>query len=101
MNNPILTEQEANTPVTFRDVQIILEEFTKLLCESKISDINALNDAFKDVIGRIEKLQYQQIKDMRFLLSMFDNLPYVHKSDIYKDYKNWCETCDKLNKKER
>ena len=104
MDNYILTEQEAKTQVTFGDLQIVLEELRRTLCDMQENNDKVLVESLEKVIDtlveRINKLYYQQVRDMKFCLELFSEVSHFSKDVIDRTYDSWCKEFDKLNKRE-
>ena len=100
----IFTQEEASTPVTFRDLGIFAEEIFPQLAEAIIKSdeatFNGVSKLIDILVDKINEIEYKRIRDVSFINA---NLAYLQKcsqDDIRKTYDAYCDEFDRLNKKE-
>ena len=102
----ILTPEEANKPVTYGDLALILGETIKNLGQESIKYSDALQENAFKLIGTMtdhmvnirDNASYERQRDIRFVLGYLAILWGCDKDAMYDNYKHWCEEFDKLNK---
>lgn len=102
----ILSPKEANKPVTYGDLAIILGETIKNLGQESIKYSDALQentfkliDTMTDHIVKIrDDADYKRQRDVRFLIGLIAQLHHWDKPVLDKEYMRWCEEFDKLNR---
>jgi hypothetical protein len=102
----IFTPEEANKPVTYGDLAIILGETIKNLGQESIKYSDTLQEnTFKlvntmtDHMVKIrDNASYERQRDIRFVLGYLSRLCGCDKDAMYDNYMRWCEEFDKLNR---
>jgi hypothetical protein len=102
----ILTPEEANKPVTYGDLVLILGETIKNLGQESIKYSDTLQEnTFKlidtmtdHMVKMRDDASYERQRDIRFVLGYIARLWGCDRDTMYDNYKNWCEEFDKLNK---
>lgn len=101
-----LTPEEANKPVTYGDLALILGETIKNLGQESINYSNALQENTYKLINTItdhmvkirDNASYERQRDIRFVIGLIAQFNLCDKEVIFKEYHRWCEEFDKLNK---
>ena len=102
MEGMYLTEEERNTPVHFRDLEVIIkmmeesekeifEYFDKKIVVTFDNVIDALSDRFLSMSYQHERLE-------QFTLSYISRMNRIDKEAVEDEYKRWCREFDNLNK---
>lgn len=102
----ILSPEEANKPVTYGDLAIILGETIKNLGQESIKYSDALQENTFKLIGTMtdhivkirDDADYKRQRDVRFLIGLISQFFNCDKEIIQKEYQRWCEEFDKLNR---
>lgn len=96
-----MTEQERNTPVTFRDIEILLQELAKVqgevFAKTDKRIVEAIDETLDAIIDRLRRITYHQTRMEHFVLAC---LVASSRSDIVTikaEYKRWCEEFDAQN----
>jgi hypothetical protein len=102
----ILSPEEANKPVTYGDLAIILGETIKNLAQESIKYSDTLQENTLKVVhtmtDHIVKIRddadYKRQRDAHFLIGLIAQFFNCDKEIIHKEYQRWCEEFDKLNR---
>ena len=102
----IFTPEEANQPVTYGDLALILGEMINNLSKESINYTNTLQentfkliDTITDHMVKIRNdASYERQRDIRFVLGYLASLWGCDNDRMYNNYKHWCEEFDKLNR---
>jgi hypothetical protein len=102
----ILTPEEANKPVTYGDLEIILGEIVKNIGQESIKYSDTLQEnTFKlintmtDHVVKIrDNASYERQRDIGFVLAYLARLWGCGNDMMYDNYKHWCDEFDKLNR---
>ena len=101
-----LTPEEANKPVTYGDLVLILGETIKNLGQESINYSNTLQENTYKLINTItdhmvkirDNASYERQRDISFMIGLIAQFNLCNKEVIFNEYKRWCEEFDKLNK---
>ena len=101
----ILTPEEANKPVIYGDLAIILGETIKNLGQESIEYSDTLQentfkliDTMTDQMVKIrDDADYKRQRDVHFMIGLISQFFNCDKEIIHKEYQRWCEEFDKLN----
>ena len=101
----ILSPEEANKPVTYGDLEIILGETIKNLGQESIKYSDTLQENTFKLIDTVtnhmvkfrDDADYKRQRDARFMMGLIAQFHHCDKEIIYKEYIHWCEEFDKLN----
>ena len=104
----VLTPEEAQKPVTYGDLALILGETIKNLGQESIKYGDTLQEnTFKLIHTMTEHMvkirddaDYMRQRDVRFLIGLIAQLHHCDKSVLDREYMRWCEEFDKLNNRE-
>ncbi len=105
MNN-ILTPEEANKPVTYGDLALILGDTVKNLSQESIKYSDTLQENTFKLVDTMtnhmvkirDNASYERQRDIRFVLAYLARLWGCNNDIMYDNYKRWCDEFDKLNK---
>lgn len=100
MNN-ILTPEESAQFVTYGDLMKIMEELGKAMQQLEEYRDKDMTEVLGKVLDTIADVEYKRIRDVRFFLSLLNDLGYGPKDKLHSHYGKWCEEYDKLNKGEK
>lgn len=96
-----MTEQERNTPVTFRDIEILLQELAKVqgevFAKTDKRIVEAIEETLDAIIDRLRRITYHQTRMEYFVLACLVDLFRSDIVTIKAKYKRWCEEFDAQN----
>ena len=100
----ILTQEEASTPVTFRDLGIFAEEILPQLAEAIIQSdeatFNGVSKLIDILVDKINEIEYKRIRDVWFFTEFLSQTLNFSRESLYENYTKYCDEFDRLNKKE-
>ena len=100
----IFTQEEASTPVTFRDLGIFAEEILPQLAEAVIKSdeatFNGVSKLIDILVDKINEIEYKRIRDVWFFTELLSQTSNLSRESLRENYKKYCDEFDKLNKKE-
>lgn len=96
------TEEQAKTPVTYGDLAVFLNEMFKFIEKEQKAEHETIEHVLQSLtnvfVERMNKIQYNQIRDTKFFIALLSDLGYGSNEYITQYYNSWCAEFDKLNK---
>lgn len=102
----IFTPEEAQQPVTYGELIVILESVVDNISKNAIDYSNTLQKQIFQVINTLtdslvkirDDAEYKRQRDVHFMIDLLAHFNHCDKEVIHKEYQRWCEEFDKLNK---
>ena len=99
------TQEELSRPVVWGELIEVLKEITKTITDNDIKaqegTLESVSKVCKAIIEKIEEESYNRIRCERYFIGLLSNINNVSSEELLKNYKEYCEAFDVLNKKVR
>lgn len=103
-NKSILSPEEANQPVTFGSLEMILKQVIESIGNKDEvlwqSSEKCLEMAIDKLVDRINNEHYERCRFEHFIISLIGSIHHVTEESVWENYKQYCKEFDKLNKKD-
>ena len=98
----VLSDEEAKIPVTYGDLAIFLEatlepliaaenQTSKIQCDTIVNLIDAVAES-------AAKIEYKRLRDVYYFINLISELNHIPKDVLLKNYHQYCDEFDSLNK---
>ena len=101
----IFTPEQANKPVTYGDLAIVLKTTVEELANESVRYADNSSEAMMKISKKLmdfaikirDDASYERQRDIRFVISLIAQLNNFDKAVLDSEYQRWCTEFDKLN----